>query len=75
LNNIPVSYPNETPAVIRIKPGVDEFWRVGNLAADTILDVQAIYDCTPQTLTVVGPNTRSERSFFSSDSEIDTSVI
>jgi FtsP/CotA-like multicopper oxidase with cupredoxin domain len=53
-NNIPVSYPNETPAVIRMKPGVDEFWRVGNLAADTILDVQVIYNGTPQTLTVVG---------------------
>jgi FtsP/CotA-like multicopper oxidase with cupredoxin domain len=54
LNNIPVAYPDETPAVIQMTPGVNEFWRLGNLSADTILDVQVIYDGSPQRLSLVG---------------------
>jgi FtsP/CotA-like multicopper oxidase with cupredoxin domain len=54
LNNVPVAYPDETPAVIQMNPGVNEFWRLGNLSADTILDVQVIYDGAPQRLSLVG---------------------
>jgi FtsP/CotA-like multicopper oxidase with cupredoxin domain len=54
LNNVPISYPQLTPAVIQMKAGAKEFWRLGNLAADTILDVQVIYDGVPQTLRVLG---------------------
>lgn len=54
LNNIPISYPDETPAVLTMKPGATEFWRLGNLSADTILDVQVIYDGVPQPLRLAG---------------------
>jgi FtsP/CotA-like multicopper oxidase with cupredoxin domain len=54
LNYIPIAYPNLTPAVIQMKPGTSEFWRLGNLSADTILDVQVIYDGVPQSLLITG---------------------
>jgi len=54
LNYIPVPFPRYTPAVIPIRPGAREFWRLGNLAADTILDVQLQYDGQPQVLQLVG---------------------
>jgi FtsP/CotA-like multicopper oxidase with cupredoxin domain len=34
-------------------PGEVEFWRVGNISADTILDLQLIYEGVPQTLRLV----------------------
>jgi FtsP/CotA-like multicopper oxidase with cupredoxin domain len=54
LNYIPISYPDLTPAVIRTEPGVKEFWRIGNLGADTILDVVLLYDGVEQPLEVTG---------------------
>jgi len=54
LSYIPVPFPSYTPAVISIRPGAREFWRLGNLAADTILDVQLQYDGQPQILQLVG---------------------
>ncbi len=41
------------PAVLQMQPGDTEFWRVTNSTADTILDLQVIYDGVPQTLQVV----------------------
>lgn len=38
---------------IRVAPGKREFWRVGNLSADTILDLQLLYDGVTQPLEVV----------------------
>jgi len=54
LNNIPIAYPDETPAVIEMKLGEKQFWRVSNSTADTILDLQVQYDGVPQTLEIVG---------------------
>jgi FtsP/CotA-like multicopper oxidase with cupredoxin domain len=42
-----------TPATIRMGNG-PQFWRVSNSTADTILDLQVLYDGVPQTLQVVG---------------------
>jgi FtsP/CotA-like multicopper oxidase with cupredoxin domain len=53
LNYIPIAYPALTPAVIRMEKGEQEFWRVLNASADTILDLQVLYDGTPQTLFLV----------------------
>lgn len=53
LNYVPVSYPAYTPSVIEIKPGAREFWRVANAAADTIMDLQLLYDGVPQPLHLV----------------------
>jgi FtsP/CotA-like multicopper oxidase with cupredoxin domain len=54
LNYVPIAYPAETPAIIQMKPGQPEFWRVANASADTILDLQVVYDGVPQPLRVVG---------------------
>jgi FtsP/CotA-like multicopper oxidase with cupredoxin domain len=53
LNYVPIAYPAETPAVIQMQSGAQEFWRVSNSSADTILDIQVLYDGTPQTLLLV----------------------
>ncbi|HEY6328924.1 MAG TPA: multicopper oxidase domain-containing protein [Blastocatellia bacterium] len=42
-----------TPAVIPIKPNEKQFWRVVNACADTILDLQLVYNGTPQTFQIV----------------------
>ena len=54
LNYVPIAYPALIPAVIRMKNGQQEFWRVANASADTILDLQVLFDGTPQTLLLVG---------------------
>jgi FtsP/CotA-like multicopper oxidase with cupredoxin domain len=59
LNFVPISYvatpqPGFIPSIIRIKQGQREFWRVANASADTILDLQLLYDRHAQPLTVVG---------------------
>ena len=53
LNYIPILYPNFTPAVIEMKPGRRELWRVANASADTIIDLQLQYDGAAQPLQVV----------------------
>jgi FtsP/CotA-like multicopper oxidase with cupredoxin domain len=58
LNYVPIAYqsqaPNYTPAVIRMDAGAQEFWRVVNASADTIIDLQLQYDGVAQPLQVVG---------------------
>lgn len=55
LNYVTVSSsPTFTPAIIQIKPGEKEFWRVVNACADTIIDVQLVYDGVAQPLQIVG---------------------
>ena len=43
-----------TPAVFTMMTGETQFWRVSNSTADTILDLQVLYDGVPQTLQIVG---------------------
>jgi FtsP/CotA-like multicopper oxidase with cupredoxin domain len=43
-----------TPATIHMGNGATQLWRVSNSTADTILDLQVLYDGVPQTLQVVG---------------------
>ena len=54
LNYIPVDYPDYNPAVIKMKRGTQEFWRVANASANTIIDLQLLYDGKPQPLQIVG---------------------
>jgi len=42
------------PASLTMKPGERQFWRVSNSSADTILDLQVVYDGVPQTIELVG---------------------
>jgi FtsP/CotA-like multicopper oxidase with cupredoxin domain len=53
LNYVPVSFPNYQPAVIVMRPGQREFWRVLNASADTIADLQLLYDGKAQPLQLV----------------------
>jgi FtsP/CotA-like multicopper oxidase with cupredoxin domain len=53
LNYVPVSWPQYTPAVIQMNPGTQEFWRVANTAADTIMDLKLTYDGQVQPLKLV----------------------
>jgi FtsP/CotA-like multicopper oxidase with cupredoxin domain len=54
LNYVPISFPAETPAIIKMKPGQKEFWRVANASADTIVDLEVLFDGVAQPLQVVG---------------------
>jgi FtsP/CotA-like multicopper oxidase with cupredoxin domain len=54
LNYVAIDSPSETPAVIQMQPGQQQFWRVLNASADTPIDVQLVYDGVVQSLSVVG---------------------
>ena len=54
LNNIPIAYPAEIPAVIRMHPGERQLWRISNSSADSIIDLQVRYDGAVQRLQIVG---------------------
>src|SRR6516165_5609901 len=54
LNYVPVPYPDFTPAIIRMNRDEQEFWRIANASADTIIDLQLQFDGVPQPLLVVG---------------------
>lgn len=53
LNYIPIPSPNFTPVVVPMKPLEKQFWRVLNASADTLLDLQLLYDGVPQPLQIV----------------------
>ncbi len=59
LNYIPITSPTDpnsnifVPPLLRMQPGTREFWRVANSAADTILDIQYVFDGVPQTMHLV----------------------
>ena len=53
INYVPVSFPHYLPATITMQSGSQEFWRVVNADANTILDLQVLYDGVPQPLQIV----------------------
>ena len=53
VNFVPAPYPNYERAVIRIKPGERQLWRLVNASAFTYLNLQMLYDNHPQGLGVV----------------------
>lgn len=59
LNYITITSPtdpnanNFVPAILRMEQGEKQFWRVSNSSSDTILDLQYVFDGTPQTLQLV----------------------
>ncbi|MFL6690937.1 MAG: multicopper oxidase family protein [Alphaproteobacteria bacterium] len=54
VNYVPVPYPDYPPAIVKMTTGTQEFWRVANAGANTILDLEVDYDGKPQALQVVG---------------------
>ncbi len=53
LNFVPVAFPDYKPALIEMKPGGRELWRVLNASAITYVDLQVQFDAVPQPLGVV----------------------
>ncbi|HWA88820.1 MAG TPA: multicopper oxidase domain-containing protein [Rhizomicrobium sp.] len=53
INYVPVDFPYYKPAIIKMQQGSREFWRVVNAGANTIMDLQVLYDGVPQPLQIV----------------------
>jgi FtsP/CotA-like multicopper oxidase with cupredoxin domain len=53
LNYVPILYPSYVPSIIQTAAGEQEFWRVTNASANTVLDLQVVYDKKAQDLQVV----------------------
>jgi FtsP/CotA-like multicopper oxidase with cupredoxin domain len=52
INFVPVTYPDYKPALIEMKPSRRELWRVLNASGITYVDLQLLYDGSPQSLGV-----------------------
>ncbi len=53
VNYVPVSYPLYRPSIIKMQAGTQEFWRVVNAGANTIMDLKVVYDGVDQPLQIV----------------------
>jgi len=53
INFVPVPYPDYRPAVIQIKPGEQQLWRVLNASAITYLNLAVLFNRAPQQLGLV----------------------
>jgi FtsP/CotA-like multicopper oxidase with cupredoxin domain len=53
VNYVPVPYPDYPPAIIRMRPGERQLWRVLNASAITYLDLQVLVNRSPQPLGLV----------------------
>jgi FtsP/CotA-like multicopper oxidase with cupredoxin domain len=53
INFVPVPYPDYPPAVIQMKPGERQLWRVTNASGITYLNLAVLFGRTPQPLGVV----------------------
>jgi FtsP/CotA-like multicopper oxidase with cupredoxin domain len=53
INYVPVPYPDYSPAIIEIKPGERQLWRVLNASAITYLNLAVLFNRVPQQLGIV----------------------
>jgi FtsP/CotA-like multicopper oxidase with cupredoxin domain len=53
INYVPVPYPDYPPAVIEMKPGERQLWRVLNASAITYLNLEVLFQHSPQRLGLV----------------------
>jgi len=53
VNFVPVPYPDYPPAMLRMKPGERQLWRVLNASAITYLNLAVLFDRAPQQLGIV----------------------
>jgi FtsP/CotA-like multicopper oxidase with cupredoxin domain len=54
VNYVAVPFPHYPTAIIKMQQGGKEFWRIANAAANTIMDIQLMYDGQAQPLQIVG---------------------
>jgi FtsP/CotA-like multicopper oxidase with cupredoxin domain len=50
INFVPVPYPDYTPALIEMRPGERQLWRVLNASAITYLNIEVLFQRVPQSL-------------------------
>jgi FtsP/CotA-like multicopper oxidase with cupredoxin domain len=53
INYVPVPYPDYPPALIKMRPGERQLWRVLNASAITYLNLEVLFGHTPQPLGLV----------------------
>lgn len=53
INYVPVPYPDYPPAAIQMRPGEQQLWRVLNASAITYLNLEVLFNRTPQPLGLV----------------------
>jgi FtsP/CotA-like multicopper oxidase with cupredoxin domain len=53
INYVPVPYPDYPPAMIRMRPGERQLWRVLNASAITYLDLEVLFNRAPQRMGLV----------------------
>jgi FtsP/CotA-like multicopper oxidase with cupredoxin domain len=53
INYVPVPYPDYPPATIKMKPGERQLWRVLNASAITYLNLEVLYNRSPQPMGLV----------------------
>lgn len=53
INYVPVPYPDYPPAVIQIRPGERQLWRVLNATAITYLNLEVLFNRVPQPMGLV----------------------
>ncbi len=53
INYVPVPYPDYPPAIIEMKPGERQLWRVLNASAITYLNLAVLFNRVPQQLGIV----------------------
>lgn len=53
INYVPVPYPDYPPAVIRMRPGERQLWRVLNASAITYLNLAVLFNRTPQPMELI----------------------
>ena len=53
INFVPVPYPDYTPALIKMRPGERQLWRVLNASAITYLNLEVLFHRIPQPLGLV----------------------
>jgi FtsP/CotA-like multicopper oxidase with cupredoxin domain len=54
INYVPVPYPDYAPALISMRPGERQLWRVLNASAITYLNIEVLFQRKPQTLGLIG---------------------
>jgi FtsP/CotA-like multicopper oxidase with cupredoxin domain len=78
INYIPVPYPDYPPAVIQMRPGERQLWRILNASAITYLNLAVLFNRVPQPLELVAmdgvPMTHGDPSGESTDPQTHLTV-
>jgi hypothetical protein len=61
INYVPVPYPDYPPALIQMRPGEQQLWRVLNASAFTYLRLMVLFHGSPQTVGVVADDSPGHR--------------